>query len=184
MRSLEVLKEHKEKTGLSFRKMAKQAGVSDAYWYLIFDDDLPPTMDKAVQIATGMDMKIDTFLNIVFRDRMLKFLEKEGLNEHNTTDEMRKLIEVFEKWDPEKESLKDALRYIMSTNSLNLPLTIPDLACYIFGLRKASDLPKSNFLNGGRKKEGGGVKRGFARKVTSPHSFEDFARGLAILVRN
>jgi hypothetical protein len=90
--------------------MAKQAGVSEAYWYLLFDDDLPPTLDKAAKIAIGMDLKLDTFLNIVFRDRMLKFLEREGLNDHNKTEEMRKIAEVFKKWDPEKQTLSEAIK--------------------------------------------------------------------------
>lgn len=180
MRSLEVLKEHKEKAGLSFRKMAKQAGVSEAYWYLIFDNDNPPTLDKAFQIAKGMDMKIDTFLNIVFRDRMLKFLEREGLNEHNSTGEMKKLIEVLRKWNPEEPEKSGLMRYIMSTKDLNKFLTVPDFACMIYGLRRASDLNNKNFLKGlGQKKEGGRGKRASVRVGKSALYLRDFAKVLA-----
>ena len=105
MRSVDVLKEHKEKTNLSFRKMAKAAGVSEAYWHQLFDKNRPPTLDKAFHIAKGMEMEIDTFLNIVFRDRVLDFLEGLGLNDNNTTEEMKKIVEVFKNWDPEHGNL-------------------------------------------------------------------------------
>ena len=76
MKSVEFLKKFKEDEKLSFRKMAKQAGTSEAYWHQIFDQNRPPTLQKADGIARGMGIKRDTFLHIVFRDRMLKFLEK------------------------------------------------------------------------------------------------------------
>lgn len=184
MDSMEYLKKYREKKKLSFGEMAKKTGVTRGYWPSLLEANYPPTIEKADQIATKTDMDRDLFINLVFRDRMLKFLEKEGLNDHNSTMEIQKIIEVFKKWNPEKETFLDVIGYIMSTNSIEKSLTIPNLACILYGLRKASDLTDKNFLRGRGKKEGGGEKRGFALKDKLANCFGRFAEDEVIPVQS
>ena len=108
---MEHLREYREGKKVGWRDLAKKTGVSEAYWFkLVKDDDLPPTLERAQQIAEVTDMKKEIFVDLVFRDRLLRYLEKEGLLENTPTENIRKLIELVQKWDPEKDDLR---RYIM-----------------------------------------------------------------------
>ena len=185
MDSIEYLKRHREKEGLSFRKMAKKAGVSGGYWYILFDTNTPPTIEKAAQIARGTDMDIKMFLNLVFRDRMLKFLAKENLNEHNTTEEIKQIAKVFESWDPEKQTLEEAIRYIMSTKSLNKSLTVNRLLSIFEELHPSLNIADKTVLSrprkntvGGCGKEAGGGKRGSGQG----HILESCSKDSAVML--
>lgn len=131
MKSVEFLKRHREEKSMSWRMLAKKTGVSEAYWFKLIDDGQPPTLERAKQIADVMEMPRDQFVNLVIRDRLLRFLEKEGFVEDPPTKDLRKMIDLLQKWDPEKDSLA---RYIMSTNSERNGLTIHELANIYIGL--------------------------------------------------
>ena len=185
MDSIEYLKRHREKEGLSFRKMAKKAGVSGGYWYILFDTNTPPTIEKAAQIARGTDMDIKMFLNLVFRDRMLRFLAKEKLNEHNSTEEIKQIAKVFESWDPEKQTLEEAIRYIMSTKSLSKSLTVQRLLSIFEELHPSLNIADKTVLSrprknavGGCGKEAGGGKRGSGQG----HILESCSKGSAVML--
>lgn len=110
-RHMERLKERGEGKKLGWRELGKKTGVSEAYWFkLIKDDDLPPTLERARQVAEATEMQEDVFVDLVFRDRLLRYLEKEGLLENTPTENIKKIVELFQKWDPENGDLK---RYIM-----------------------------------------------------------------------
>lgn len=118
MKSLEYLKKHMEHLKergegkkLGWRELGKKTGVSEAYWFkLVKDDDLPPTLERAKQVAEKTEMPQDIFVDLVFRDRLLRHLEKEGLLESTPTKNIKKIVELFQKWDPEKADLR---RYII-----------------------------------------------------------------------
>ncbi len=117
-RSLEYLKKHLEQLKqegdgkvVGWKDLAKKTGVSESYYFkLVKDDDLPPTLKRARQLEEAMKMQEHVFVDLVFRDRLLRYLEKEGLLDNTPTENIRKLIELVQKWDPEKDDLR---RYIM-----------------------------------------------------------------------
>ena len=186
MDSIEYLKRHREKEGLSFRKMAKKAGVSGGYWYILFDTNTPPTIEKAAQIARGTDMDIKMFLNLVFRDRMLKFLAKENLNEHNSTEEIKQIVKVFENWDPEKGTLSEAIKiYYVNYKGSASPLTVQRLLSIFEELHPSLNIADKTVLSrprkntvGGCGKEAGGGKRGSGQG----HILESCSKGSAVML--
>lgn len=80
MKSIDYLKKHREEKGLSWRGLAKMTGVSEAYWFRLMDGSQPPTLERAQQIAEITEMEKEVFVDLVFRDRLIRFLEKEGMN--------------------------------------------------------------------------------------------------------
>ncbi len=158
MKSLEYLKKHMErlkeksegKEG-QWRDLAKKTGVSEAYWFkLVKDDDLPPTLERAKQVAMATEMQADVFVDLVFRDRLIRFLEKEGINGTPPTPNIKRIIELLQKWNPEEG---DLTRYIMSTKP---SLTGAELQSIIIGLRGFSPAGVQPSLTSRGKKEAHG----------------------------
>ena len=92
----------KEERGVSFGKLAKATGTSYAYWHnQIFQAKNPPTYEKARQIAEVLEIDVESFVNMVLRDRLIHFLEKERLLSESPATEIRRIVRGLQEWKPE-----------------------------------------------------------------------------------
>jgi len=105
---LRIMKEQ----GLSYQKLASTLGTSSAYLHQAMKRGEPLTLQRAIQLAEGAGLNTRILLNLVFKDRLVRFLEKENLLSKGPTPEVRKIVKIIQDWDPEKG---DLIRYIMST---------------------------------------------------------------------
>ncbi len=113
MTAIEYLLRYKEERGISYEEMAKKTGTSPAAWHVLIKRNDPPTLARAKQLAQILEMKNpDEFINLVFKDRLVKFLEKTTADQNPLTGQIRKMIRSIKKWHPEKG---EPIRYIMST---------------------------------------------------------------------
>lgn len=103
---------HKEKAGLSYRDMDRKSNRAGAAWYALLSGNRPPTYDITKTIIRPLNMDESITLNIIFRDRLLYFLEKEGLIGNGLTKQIRNIIGSLIKWDPRTGK---KIRDIMST---------------------------------------------------------------------
>ena len=92
----------KQEKGISFGKLAKATGTSYAYWHnQIFQAKNPPTYQKARQIAEVLEIDVESFVNMVLRDRLIHFLEKERLLSESPGTEIRRIVRGLQEWKPE-----------------------------------------------------------------------------------
>jgi transcriptional regulator with XRE-family HTH domain len=170
MRSLEYLKKKKEERGVSFRDMARKTGVSEAYWPTAIERGIPITLEKASQIAAVIEVDANTFVDMVFRDRLIRFLEKEGVVANRHTPNITKIIDLLKKWDPEKD---DLTRYIMSTKN---PLTRMEMSFILGALQGKTKQPDKGSLTSGKQRgdRKRAKKRGDGALRRSGHFSGDF----------
>lgn len=113
MKWAECILEAKERKKISWGNMGRLTETSYSYWYnQIYQHRGPPTLHLARKIAEVLGMNVDHFINVVFRDRILYHLEKEGLTDNHPTKEILAFVKSLQQWAPE---LGQEIRYIMST---------------------------------------------------------------------
>lgn len=149
MKSIEFLRKKKEERGVSFRDMARKTGVSEAYWPTAMERGIPITLEKASQIAAVIEVDENILIDLVFKDRLIRFLEKEGVFDNHPTPNITKMIELLNKWDPETD---DLTRYIMSTKN---PLTKNEMSFILDSLGGNKISIKSGSLTSRGEKDGG-----------------------------
>jgi len=113
MKWAEYANKIREEKGISFGQLARLTRTSYSYWHNQMNQVKgPPTLDKARRLAEALEMNVDHFINLVFRDRILYHLEREGLENNHPTKEILAFIKSLQSWAPE---MGQELRYIMST---------------------------------------------------------------------
>lgn len=113
MRSIDYLLKRKEEIGMSYEEMAKKAGMSPAAWYVLIKRGTVPTLIRAKQLTEILDMpEPENFINLVFRDRLVDFLEKEANKNKDLTPQIRKIIRSIKSWRPDRG---ESIGYIMLT---------------------------------------------------------------------
>ena len=150
MESAEYLQKLKEEKGLSYFDLAERTGTSHGYWFLVIKRRELLNLGKAKKLADTFDEKEGKiFMNLVFRDRVLHFLEKEGLNGRGPTAEIRRIIKLFKTWKPTGRRGLDILCKLLGDSQgddgpcfannnnifLDIPLS-PDQQCLTPGIRK------------------------------------------------
>lgn len=103
----------KEERKMSYGQLARLTRTSYSYWHnQIFQIKCPPTLEKARAIAEALEINADNFVNLVFKDRMIYYLEKQKIFKNEPTKEIVAFIESLRSWAPERGQ---KLRYIMLT---------------------------------------------------------------------
>ena len=117
MKAREFLLKLKEEKGFSYERMGKATGTSDAFWHLLIRRDDLPSLERANQICGAMKLTEDqtrTFVNMVFRERLIRYLEKEVTEGDGKTPQIRTLVDLFNSWGPQDR--EKSIYYV------NLPL--------------------------------------------------------------
>lgn len=115
MTAIEYLLKLKNQKGESYRNISRKMGKSDSYWWLHVNGNKTPTLKSADEFAKALnlaDQERKNFINLVFKDRLIRFLEKEGATKDKHTPSIRSLIKSLLKWHPEKGQ---PIGYIMLT---------------------------------------------------------------------
>lgn len=113
MRAIDYLLKRKEELGISYEEMAQKAGMSPAAWYVLIKRGKVPTLTRAKQLTQILDMnEPDNFINLVFRDRLVEYLEKEANKNKHLTPQIRKIIRSIKSWRPDRG---ESIGYIMLT---------------------------------------------------------------------
>jgi len=103
----------KEERGLSYGALARLTETSYSYWHnQIFQVKGPPTLEKARKIAEALEINADNFVNMVFRDRILYYLQRQKLPDPPTKS-IATLLKSLRNWEPENG--QELRRYIMLT---------------------------------------------------------------------
>ena len=98
----EYLFKESEKRGMSYEQMAEKAGMSVAAWYVLIKRGDPLTLSRASQIADILQLeKPYNFINLVFKARLLKFLQKERREYGKLTPQIHEMIKRVKEWCPE-----------------------------------------------------------------------------------
>ena len=122
MRSIDYLLKRKEEIGMSYEEMAKKAGMSPAAWYVLIKRGAAPTLTRAKQLTQILDMpEPDNFINTVFKDRLVDFLEREANKNKSLTPQIHKIIHAIKTWRPDRG---EPIGYIMLTNLDSSPETM------------------------------------------------------------
>ncbi|NVM23652.1 MAG: helix-turn-helix transcriptional regulator [Desulfobacterales bacterium] len=123
----EYLLEAMKEKGISYGKAARLTGTSYSFWHnQVHQVKGPPTLEKARKIAEELEMNVERFLNLVFKDRIIHYLEKQKLLNNHPTSEIRAFVKSIEGWAPEKGR---KIRYIMLTSLKKMKSLGTEFAC-------------------------------------------------------
>ena len=101
----QILLRAMKKKGINYGEFTRLTGKSYGYWYNQIHLEKvkgPPTLESARVVAKVLDIDVNMFVNVVFRDRLLRHLQKEKLLKNPPTREIRSFVRAFREWAPEK----------------------------------------------------------------------------------
>jgi len=81
-----------------------------------------------------LDSEGTLFLNLIFKDRLLRFLEREGILKNCPTEEAEKIVRVIREWKPDEDDLPYILCKLFSLPTNQKDIDISNESKYILDI--------------------------------------------------